>query len=63
MESKHVWKVFMFAWLGTAASVIAGIYITHSAICLWALVFPLFISAKVSTNNNSEVEEEQDDKE
>jgi hypothetical protein len=46
MESKHAWKVFMFAWLGTAASVIAGIYITHSAICLWALVFPLFISAK-----------------
>ena len=29
------------AWISTAAAVIAGIYFTKDAICLWAFVFPL----------------------
>jgi uncharacterized membrane protein YgaE (UPF0421/DUF939 family) len=41
MKSKYVWKIFVAAWLGTAVAVIAGVYFTHSAWCMWALVLPV----------------------
>lgn len=32
------------AWVGTSAAVIAGIYLTGSANCLWALLIPALVS-------------------
>lgn len=32
------------AWIGTSAAVIAGIYLTGSANCLWALLIPAMVS-------------------
>ena len=32
------------AWVGTSAAVIAGIYLTGSANCLWALLIPAMVS-------------------
>jgi hypothetical protein len=40
MLSKDIWKIFVAAWLGTALAVAVGVYITHSAWCLWALILP-----------------------
>lgn len=43
------WAVGM-AWMATSAAVIAGIYITKSANCLWALLLP----AMLRTSNRKE---------
>lgn len=32
------------AWIGTSAAVIAGMYFTGSANCLWALLIPAMVS-------------------
>lgn len=38
---------YVAAWIGTSAAVIAGIYLTGSANCLWALLFPVLISGSL----------------
>lgn len=35
---------YAVAWVGTSAAVIAGIYLTGSANCLWALLIPAMVS-------------------
>ena len=35
------------AWIGTSAAVIAGIYLTGSVNCLWALLIPVLISGSL----------------
>ena len=35
---------YVAAWIGTSAAVIAGIYLTGSANCLWALLIPAMVS-------------------
>lgn len=39
-----MWVAYASAWVATAAAVIAGIYLTGSAWCLWALFIPLGIT-------------------
>lgn len=50
-----MWLAYACAWLATAAAVIAGIYFTESAWCLWALLIPLGIS--VSTKKDTQDED------
>lgn len=38
-----IWIGYAAAWISTAAAVIAGMYLTGSAWCLWALLFPVMI--------------------
>lgn len=43
-----VWFAYAMVWLSTALAAIAGMYFTHSAWCLWALILPACISIKKS---------------
>lgn len=47
-----MWLAYASAWISTAASVIAGIYLTGSAWCLWALFIPLGISMQRKTDDS-----------
>lgn len=38
-----MWLAYAAAWISTSAAVIAGIYLTGSAWCLWALFIPAMI--------------------
>lgn len=42
------------AWIATSLAVSVGIYYTKDSSCLWALVFPLFISLSSSGNKDEE---------
>lgn len=57
MKSKDMWKVFACAWIGTSLAVITGIYITGSAWCLWALIFPACMGTKSSSDDNDSDDE------
>lgn len=47
-----MWLAYASAWVATAAAVIAGIYLTGSAWCLWALLIPLGISIRTGNDNS-----------
>lgn len=38
-----IWLAYAAAWIATSSAVIAGIYLTGSAWCLWALLIPAMI--------------------
>ena len=42
-DDRMIWIGYAAAWISTAAAVIAGMYLTGSAWCLWALLIPLMI--------------------
>lgn len=41
-----VYLAYAMAWISTSAAVIAGMYFTKSAWCLWAFVLPACIELK-----------------
>ena len=43
-----IWIGYEAAWISTAAAVIAGVYFTGSAWCLWALLLPVLIKVESS---------------
>lgn len=47
MEFKHIWKIYASMWFATAIAVSVGIYFTHSAWCLWALLLPALCGCDV----------------
>ena len=38
------WFAYAMIWLSTSVAVSFGVYFTHSAWCLWALLIPACIS-------------------
>lgn len=54
-----MWFAYGMAWFSTSLAVIAGMYLTHSAKCLWLLLVlvVMLIHAGIS-NNKKDVEEE-----
>lgn len=50
-----MWLAYASAWISTAAAVIAGIYLTGSAWCLWALLIPLGISTCIGGDNSKKI--------
>lgn len=52
--------VFAYAasWISTSAAVIAGLYFTNSAWCLWALLLP----AMLSWNSSGDGDADEQDK-
>ena len=49
-----MWLAYAPAWIATSAAVIAGIYLTGSAWCLWALLIPLGISVQSKKDTQEE---------
>ena len=47
-----IWLAYASAWIATSAAVIAGIYLTGSAWCLWALFIPLGIRVQRNTDDS-----------
>lgn len=41
-----IWFAYAVAWASTSAATVAGIYLTKSAWCLWALVLPACIELR-----------------
>lgn len=55
-----MWLTYASAWIATAAAVIAGIYLTGSAWCLWALFIPAMIGI-IHTDDNEDNDKENKD--
>lgn len=53
-----IWIVYVAAWISTSAAAIAGMYLTGSAWCLWALLLPVLYAVKNDRND----EENKNDK-
>lgn len=51
-----MWLTYASAWIATSAAVIAGIYLTGSAWCLWALFIPAMIRVTHKDDENDEEE-------
>ena len=49
------WIAYAAAWIRTAA-VVDGVHVTGTAWCLWGMVLPLVITAKVSKKVEGEEE-------
>lgn len=52
-----MWFAYASAWIATAAAVIAGIYLTGSAWCLWALFIPAMIRVTHKDDDNDKGED------
>ena len=50
-SEKMAYLAYASAWISTAAAVVYGIYITHSAGCLWTFLIPAMISLTKSKDN------------
>lgn len=48
-----MWIGYAAAWISTASAVIAGVYFTGSAWCLWALLLPAMIKVESTTRNDN----------
>ena len=55
-----MWIGYAAAWISTAAAVIAGVYFTESAWCLWALLLPAMIKVERTTQNDNNCTEGSD---
>lgn len=49
-----IWIGYAAAWISTAAAVIAGMYFTESAWCLWALILPAVIKIERGKENDAD---------
>lgn len=47
-----IWLGYGLAWLSTSIATSVGIYYTHSAWCLWALILPACIN--ISSNKDKD---------
>lgn len=55
-----MWFAYAAAWISTSAAVIAGIYLTGSAWCLWALFIPAMIRVTHKDDSNDGKEDENE---
>jgi hypothetical protein len=51
MKSTTAWAVM---WIATSIAIIAGIYITKNANCLWAFLLPAFNGISVKAGSEKE---------
>lgn len=56
-----IYLAYVVAWISTSAAVIAGMYFTHSAWCLWAFILPACIKLTRSHKDNEESGETVDE--
>lgn len=55
-----MWIAYACAWIATSAAIIAGIYLTGSAWCLWAFFIPAMIKVTHEDNKNDVLEDENE---
>lgn len=55
-----MWLAYASAWIATAAAVIAGIYLTGSTWCLWALFIPAMIRITHKDDKGNSTNDEDD---
>ena len=53
-EGMNAFTAWAVMWVAVSAAVIAGIYLTGSVWCLWALVIPSLCSVKHSSDKEKE---------
>lgn len=61
---KMIWLAYASAWIATSVAVIAGIYLTGSAWCLWAFFIPsatMDDCAKIYISNQEGEEEDENE--
>lgn len=51
-EKRNMKWTYVAAWIGTAAAVSAGIWVTGSAWCLWAMILPAITQWTGDTEEN-----------
>lgn len=56
MNNKNICIAYAAAWIATAVAVCVGLYITHSAWCLWAFVLPMNFEVDVKEENEHDGE-------
>lgn len=59
-----MWFANAVAWIATSVGVVAGMYITKSAWCLWAFLIPALMMAEYSniyTNKENDDEDEENE--
>lgn len=54
-----IYFAYVMAWISTSVAVIAGMYFTHSAWCLWAFILPACIELIHDGEESEEPEDEQ----
>lgn len=47
-----MWIAYAIMWLSVSLAVCAGMYITKSAWCLWALLIPMMVKVSRKTDDN-----------
>ena len=58
-----MWFANAVAWIATSVGVVAGMYLTKSAWCLWAFLIPALMMAEyadIYTNKKNDDEEDKD---
>jgi hypothetical protein len=48
----NMWFAYGMMWLAIGAAVIVGLWLTHDANCLWALLIGTFISVSTKGGSN-----------
>lgn len=56
-----IYFAYAMAWISTSVAVIAGMYFTHSAWCLWAFILPACIKITDKNKDDKESEESEDE--
>lgn len=54
--SKGPYIAYASIWISTAAAVSVGIWVTHSAWCLWALILPAMAQVSFVIKENEDEE-------
>lgn len=59
-----MWFANAVAWIATSVGVVAGVYLTKSAWCLWAFLIPaLMMAVYADTYTNKKNDDEEDENE
>lgn len=56
-----IYFAYAMAWISTSVAVIAGMYFTHSAWCLWAFILPACVELTKKNKDDEESEESEDE--
>lgn len=55
--NKGPYIAYASMWISTAAAVSVGIWVTHSAWCLWAMFIPAMVKASFGVKENEDEKE------
>lgn len=57
-----IYFAYAMAWISTSVAVIAGMYFTHSAWCLWAFILPACTELNHKDKDDGESEEKKNER-